>query len=248
MSNKSYFQQLSENLQEEVNQLKKLILEKSAFQPPTEIDYPATYDPNNPNKGGYAGLGVGAAANPTMIVANPKVIAQNIGLGTMLDKVVGDSFTKTNLPTTVPLASNVGYGLGLGYDKNTFTNTAKFVNQFGSQVLDDSQLDDPEQSRYINWKRMNDAVQNYHSQRVKQNLSKGYLFKGDVSRDGYEQGIPDTYNRNVFIPKNVKKVVDDTTNAILGKNKSFKGKNVSGYVKNMSGPEFQRFQNTWSKK
>lgn len=254
MANKSNFQLLAENLSDEIKNLKreisfkKFLLEYSGIPNVDGMvdEYATTQAGALSNTGKIAGLGVGAAANASAIVANPRVVVQSLSLKGAEPFVISEPNIQGGIRTGKPIVQNLGFGMGLGYDQQTFNNTLNFIRQYSTvdSAMSDAETDDPEQSTYINWKTMNSAVHNYQSQRIKDQLARAGMFNGSIT-DPYSQGLADTYNLNLMLPGKLRKVVDDTANSILGKQTS-KGKQVNGYVRNLSRGEFDRFANTWS--
>lgn len=243
--NKSNFQLLAEELEKEIVELKKEVgirqqlLEKSPTPGITPVEYITDYDAVSPNKGTVAGLGVGAAANPTAVVLNPALISAAKG------RILPD--TDSRVVKYKPYYSNnVGNLMGFGLDQKSFERARDFIKQYsppdGGGVVE---KDDPEESIALDWKKLNNAVSNYNSQKVKDVLSRNHLFKGDAATSNYEQGLSDQYQ--VFtLGKRAKKAVDDTVNHILGKPKKSKGKQVSGYVRKMSESQEKSFNDRWT--
>lgn len=254
MATQSNYQLLAENLATDINDLqkrinfKKYLLEYAAGNiPQLGDDYATSAEEALSNSGKYAGLGVGAAANPSAVVANPRVVVQSLGLKGAEPFVIGKPNITGGITTKEPITRNIGFGMGFGYDDNTFKATVDFVNRYASteNTMGDAETDDPEQATYLNWRRMNSAVHNYQSQRIKDQLTRAGIFNGNVT-DPYAEGLSDKYNLNLYLPRGLRKIVDDTANSILGKAGSSKGKQVNGYVRNLSRGEFNRFANTWS--
>lgn len=243
---KSNFQMLSEELEQEVGSLlnevnsKKKLLE--AAPPPTfggkESDYPTVFNALQPNVGNVAGFGVGAAANPSAVVLNPGVLSAAKG------RILPDADPRV-VKYQPYYSNNLATMMGLGIDQATFQRAKEFINLYspvdGSGVVE---KDDPEQSVALDWKRLNKAVSLYNSQRVKEKLAQNNLFNGNVS-DPYSQGVPDTYQRFV-LGKRAQKAVEDTVTNILGKPSKSKGKEVTGYVRQLSQGQKQRMGNMWS--
>lgn len=254
MANKSNFQLLAENLSDDIKNLKKEISFKKYLLEYSSIgnidgmvdEYATTQSGALSNSGKVAGLGVGDAANASAIVANPRVVVQSLALKGAEPFVISQPNIRGGFETAKPITQNIGFGMGLGYDPQTFTNTVNFVRQYSTidSAMNDAETDDPEQATYLNWQRMNSAVHNYQSQKIKDQLTRAGMFNGSIT-DPYSQGLSDAYNLNLMLPGKLRRVVDDTSKSILGQ-QPLKGKNVSGYVRNLSRGEFNRFANTWS--
>lgn len=238
--NKSNFQLLAEELEQEILgiakdlKIKKQLLEAA---PQPELDYPTTINPSQPNKGGYAGFGVGAAANAAAVVMNPALISAAKG------KILPDADPRV-VKYKPYYSNNLATMMGLGVDMATFNRAKEFINQYSPADGGVAEKDDPEQSVALDWKRLNKAVSNYNSQRVKEKLAQNNLFQGDL-QDPYAQGVPDTYQR-YYLGKRAQKAVENTVTNILGKPSKSKGKDVAGYVKQLSQSQKQRMGNIWS--
>lgn len=242
--NKSNFQLLAEELENEIAELTKEVrirqqlLEKAPPLVPS-FDYLSTIDSTSPNKGTIAGFGVGAAANQAAIVLNPNVLAAAKG------RILADADPRV-VKYKPYYSNNIGNMMGFGLDQKSFERARDFIKQYsppdGGGVVE---KDDPEESVALDWKKLNNAVSNYNSQKVKDVLSRNHLFKGDAATSNYEQGLSDQYQ--VFtLGKRAKKAVDDTVNHILGKPKKSKGKQVSGYVRKMSESQEKSFNDRWT--
>lgn len=245
--NKSNFQLLAEELEEEILELskelkiKKQLLEASPSPPPPKVDFPDFYDPSTPNKGGYAGLAVGPAANTAAVVLNPALISATKG------KILPDVDPRV-VKYKPYYSNNLATMMGLGLDMNTFNRAKEFINQYSSKdgalSTGVTEKDDPEESVALDWKRLNNAVSNFTGQKTKELLSKNYLFKGPANSN-YEQGLSDKYQ--VFVPgKKARKIADETANYILGKPNKSKGKNVEEMVRKLSSNQMNRFSSTWT--
>jgi hypothetical protein len=240
---KSNFQILAEELEKDIVKLakevnfRKQLLEKAPNPSPGKIDYTADYNPVQPNIGAVAGLGVGAAANPSAVVLNPNVLAAAKG------RILADADPRVvkYQPYT---ANNIGSMMGFGLDDASFNRAKEFVGQYGDNNGGVAEKDDPEETVALDWKRLNNAVSNYNSQRVKEKLIQNNLFRGDT-KNPYEQGVNDQYQ--VFtLGKRSRKAVDDTVNHILGTPKKSKGKEVNAYVRTLSQGQKDRLGNMWS--
>ena len=240
---KSNFQILAEDLEQEVINLKKEIsvkkqlLEKAPTPDFGKIDYSADYNPVQPNTGGIAGLAIGAAANPAAVVLNPNVLAAAKG------RILADTdprVVKYQPPSTNNLATMMGFGI----DDASFARARDFINQYAPSDGGMAEKDDPEQSVALDWKRLNNAVSNYNSQKVKEKLIQNNLFRGDTTNP-YEQGVSDQYQRFV-LGKKAQKTVEDTVTNILGKPTKSKGKEVTAIVRSLSQAQQNRLGNMWS--
>lgn len=243
--NKSNFQMLSEELEQEVSNLvkevkiRKQLLEKAPG--PTVGDEGIPPYPSNPNvvptNAGYIAGTYGV--NADTIVQNPNVLASVKGVITRdADRRVAryKPYYSDNLATM----------MGFGIDQASFQRAKEFINMYSQDEADGSvpEKDDPEQSTALDWKKLNRAVSNYNSQRVKDELIKSNLFRGDKTNP-YEQGVADTYQR-FYLGKKAQKAVEDTVTNILGKPGRSKGKDVAGYVRKLSQDQQARMQNIWS--
>lgn len=245
--NKSNFQILSEELEQEVSNLvkevkiRKQLLEKAPG--PTVGDegippYPSNPDVVPTNAGYIAGT---YGVNADTIVQNPNIY----------DAVKGQRgpYSDPRITKFKPYYSdNLATMMGFGIDSGTFQKAKEFIKMYspdgGMDFDPDSSTDDPEQSPAIKWQNLNRAVSNFNSQRTKDILSKNHLFRGDVTNP-YEQGVADTYQR-FNLGKKAQKAVEDTVTNILGKPSRAKGKDVAGYVRKLSQDQQARMQNIWS--
>ena len=206
-----------------------------------KMDYVTAYNAVDINTGGIAGLAVANAANPLAVVLNPNVLSAVKG------KRFADSDRRV-VKYRPPQSSNLATMMGLGIDQNTFNRAKEFINQYfpntDSDFTNVSDRDDPEQSTSLSWQKLNAAVSNYNSQNVKDMLTKNNLFRG-TNQSNYEQGMSDQYQR-FNLGKRAQKAVEDTVTNILGKPSRFRGKNVSGYIRQLSQGQKNRMANTWS--
>jgi hypothetical protein len=241
--NKSNFQLLSEDLEKEVLDLqkeiknKKQLLEKAPDPSFGKADYSADYSVLQPNIGGFAGFGVGDAANPSAIVMNPNVLAAAKG------KILPDADPRV-VKYQPYYSNNLATMMGLGVDMATFARAKEFMNMYSPVDGGVAEKDDPEQSVALDWKRLNNAVSAHSTQRIKEKLSQNHLFNGNGS-DPYSQGVPDTYQRFV-VGKKAQKAVEDTVTNILGKPSKSRGKDVTGYVRQLSQGQKERMGSMWS--
>lgn len=242
---KSNFQLLAEELEKEViNLAKDLRVKKQLLEAAPapgfggKTDYATAYNVEAPNVGDIAGFGVGAAANPSAIVMNPAVLSAAKG------KIVPD--VDPRIVKYQPYYSNnLATMMGLGIDSATFARAAEFMNMYSPVDGGMAEKDDPEQSVALDWKRLNHAVSNHLSQRTKDKLTQNHLFRGPVTSN-YEQGVSDAYQR-FDLTKRARKVADETAQEILtGKINRSKGKDVAGYVRQLSQGQKQRMGNIWS--
>lgn len=243
--NKSNFQMLSEELEQEVSNLvkevkiRRQLLEKAPGPDFGKVDYATVYDADAINDGGLAGLAVGPAANPLAVVMNPAVLAATKG------KITPDVDSKVAKYKPY-YSTNLATMMGLGIDSATFNRAKEFIAMYSNdgEYETVASTDDPEQSTALDWKKLNRAVSNYNSQKVKDELIKSNLFRGDKTNP-YEQGVADTYQR-FYLGKKAQKAVEDTVKNILGKPTRSKGKDVAGYVKKLSQDQKARMGNIWS--
>lgn len=242
--NKSNFQMLSEELEQEVSNLvkevkiRRQLLEKAPGPDFGKVDYATAYDADAINDGGLAGLAVGSAANPLAVVMNPAVLAATKG------KITPDVDSKVAKYKPY-YSTNLATMMGLGIDSATFKRAAEFMNMYSPVDGGMAEKDDPEQSTALDWKRLNHAVSNHLSQKTKDKLTQSYLFRGPITSN-YEQAVSDAYQR-FDLTKRARKVADETAQEILsGKTNRSKGKDVSGYIRQLSQGQQDRMANTWS--
>ena len=245
--NKSNFQILAEELEQEVSTLakefrvKKQLLEASPAPDFGKQDYAVSYlNADDINLGGVAGLAVGNAANPLAVVLNPAVLAATKG------KITPDVDPRV-IKYKPYYSTNLATMMGLGLDINTFNRAKEFINMYGGdgEYETVASTDDPEQSTALDWKKLNHAVSNYNSQRVKDELIKSNLFRGD-KKNPYEQGVADTYQR-FDLTKRARKVANETAQEILtGKISKSRGKEVSAYIRQLSQGQKDRMASSWS--
>lgn len=152
---KSYYQQLFENLSTEVSSLKKQINSKKMLleyfggggSMPADTSYPISYDPIKPNTGSVAGFGVGPAANPSAIVQNPAVIQQYLGVDDgVMANILGTSSMLKGVGVIHSSGQNAGFGMGLGVRPEIMKNVRQFMASHGvdSKIVDDASTDDPD--------------------------------------------------------------------------------------------------------
>lgn len=243
--NKSNFQMLSEELEQEVSNLvkevrvRKQLLEKApGATPGTESLPPFPSDPNvvPANAGFIAGT---YGVNADTIVQNPNVLAGVKGRITP----DADSRVRRFKPYT---SNNLATMMGLGIDDASFSRAKEFIRQYGdpNDVDGVAETDDPEESTALSWKKLNHAVSRYNSMKVKDELNRNHLFRGP-NGSNYDQALPDTYQR-FNLGKKAQKTVEDTVTHILGKPTKSKGKDVSGYVRKLSEDQKARMGNIWS--
>jgi len=134
--------------------------------------------------------------------------------------------------------------MGLGIDQSTFQRAKEFMNMYSPVDGGVVEKDDPEQSTALDWKRLNQAVSIHNSQRIKETLAKNHVFSGNAT-DPYSQGVPDTYQRFV-LGKKAQKAAEEAASHILGKPTKSKGKEVSGYVRQLSQAQKERMGSMWS--
>lgn len=242
--NKSNFQILAEELEEEVStmarefNIKKQLLEKAPPPDFGKVDYATAYDAEELNLGGIAGLAVGAAANPLAVVMNPNVLSAVKG------KILPDADPRITKYQPY-YSSNLATMMGLGIDPATFKRAADFMNMYSPTDGSLAEKDDPEQSTALDWKRLNHAVSNHLAQKAKEKLSQNHLFRGPATSN-YEQAVSDSYQR-FDLTKRARKVADQTANEILtGKVNKLKGRDVDGYVRQLSQGQKNRMANTWN--
>lgn len=245
--NKSNFQILAEELEQEVSNLskefrvKKQLLEKAPAPDFGKQDYAVSYlDAEDTNLGGIAGLAVGDAANPLAVVMNPAVLSATRG------KITPDVDPRV-IKYNPYYSTNLATMMGLGIDINTFNRAKEFINMYSTdgEYETVASTDDPEQSTALDWKRLNHAVSNHLAQKTKDKLSQNHLFRGPATSN-YEQAVSDSYQR-FDLTKRARKVADQTANEILtGKVNKLKGRDVDGYVRQLSQGQKDRMANTWS--
>lgn len=242
--NKSNFQLLAEELEQEVIYLakeiqsKKNLLEKAPDPVPSQESlppYPSNPNVVPPNQGFVAGT---YGVNADTIVQNPNVLAS----------VKGQIFKDAD-PRVVKYkpyySDNLATMMGFGIDKASFDRAKTFINQYAPPDGGVAEKDDPEQTTALDWKRLNNAVSNYNTQKTKDTLINSYLFRGNVT-DQYAQGVADGYQR-FDLTKRAKKVADETAQEILtGKSSRAKGKDVAGYIRQLSQGQKERMGNIWS--
>jgi hypothetical protein len=257
---KSYYQQLFENLYTEVSSLKKQINSKKMLleyfggggSVPNDTTYPSVYDPKNPNTGNVAGFGVGAAANPAAIVQNPAVIQQYLGVD---DGVMANIFGASSMLKGVGVihssAQNAGFGMGLGVRPEIMKNVKQFLSLNGvdSKIVDDASADDPDEPKFTPWQEMNQAVSNYSLKKAKEALKPWGLYNGDIDHNQYPEALSDKFN--VFLPdlsRRKRSEIDKVSQQIAGKPvKASKGKSVDARVRQMTGAQMNRFKSIWEK-
>ena len=107
----------------------------------------------------------------------------------------------------------------------------------------------PDGPKFTPWQQINRAVSNYSMKKTKENLQSWGLHKGEITHHEMPNALSDKYN--VFLPdlsKRRMKELEDVKSEISGQPaKRSKGRSVSGYVRNLSKPEYERFQSTWTK-
>lgn len=257
---KSYYQQLFENLSTEVGSLKKQINSKKMLLEyyggggvmPGDTTYPATYDPLKPNTGNIAGFGVGAAANPSAIVQNPAVIQQYLGVGdSVMANIYGANSILKGVGVIHSSGQNAGFGMGLGVKPEIMRNVKQFLamNGVNSKTVDDAATDDPEDPQYTPWQQMNQAVSNYSLKKAKEALKPWGLYNGDIDHNQYPEALSDKFN--VFLPdlsRRKRSEIDRVSQQIAGKPvKASKGKSVDARVRQMTGAQMNRFKSIWEK-
>jgi hypothetical protein len=257
---KLYYQQLFENLSEEVSSLKKQINNKKMLLEyyggggtvPGDTTYPATFDPNKPNTGNVAGFGVGAAANPSAIVQNPAVIQQYLGVDDgVMATIYGTSSKLSGVGVIHSSGPNAGFGMGLGVKPEIMKNVKQFLamNGVNSAVIDDAATDDPDGPKYTPWQQMNQAVSNYSLKKAKEALRPWGLYNGDIDHNQYPEALSDKFN--VFLPdlsRRKRAEIDRVSQQISGKPvKATKGKSVDARVRQMTGAQMDRFKSIWQK-
>lgn len=257
---KSYYQQLFENLSQEVSTLKKQINNKKMLLEyaggpnvnPGESVYPATYDPKQPNVGGIAGLAVGAAANPAAVIQNPAVIQQYLGVDdSVMPSIYGTSSKLSGVGVIHSAGPNAGFGMGLGVKPDIMKNIRQFManNGINSAMVDDAATDDPDGPKYTPWQQMNQAVSNYSLKKAKESLKPWGLYNGDIDHNQYPEALSDKFN--VFLPdlsRRKRAEIDKVSQQIAGKPvKASKGKSVDARVRQMTGAQMNRFKSIWEK-
>jgi len=245
--NKSNFQLLAEELEKEISTLTKEVrvkqqLLESAPAPGFggKTDYSTSYDVLQPNVGDIAGFGVGPSANPSAIVMNPAVLAAIKG------KITPDVDPRV-VKYRPYYSNNLATMMGLGLDMNTFNRAKEFINMYSNdgEYETVASTDDPEQKAAIDWKKLNNAVSNFNSQKVKNTLSQNHIFRGAVTSN-YEQGVNDNYQR-FDLTKRARKVANETAQEILtGKISKSRGKEVSAYIRQLSQGQKDRMANSWN--
>jgi hypothetical protein len=255
---KSYYQQLFENLSEEVSILKKQIINRKMLLEasgnpgvmPGDTVYPATYDPTKPNTGGIAGFGVGAAANASAVIQNPAVIQQYLGVGdSVMPSILGTSSKVSGVGVIHSSGQNSGFGMGLGVNPDIMKNVKQFLamNGVNSAVIDDAAPDDPDGPKYTPWQQMNQAVSNYSLKKAKEALKPWGLYNGDIDHNQYPEALSDKFN--VFLPdlsRRKRAEIDRVSQQIAGKPvKPSKGKSVDARVRQMTGAQMNRFKSIW---
>jgi hypothetical protein len=255
---KLYYQQLFENLSDEVYSLKKQINNKKMLLEyyggggimPGDTTYPATFDPNKPNTGNIAGFGVGAAANPSAIVQNPAVIQQYFGVGdSVMPSILGTNSKVSGVGVIHSSARNTGFGMGLDVRPEIMRNVKQFLSMNGvnSDIVDYASTDDPEDPQYTPWQQMNQAVSNYSLKKAKEALKPWGLYNGDIDHNQYPEALSDKFN--VFLPdlsRRKRSEIDRVSQQIAGKPvKASKGKSVDARVRQMTGAQMNRFKSIW---
>jgi hypothetical protein len=257
---KLYYQQLFENLSEEVSSLKKQINNKKMLLEyfggggvmPDDTAYPSVYNPKEPNTGGVAGFGVGAAANPTAIVQNPAVIQQYLGVDDgVMANILGSKTMLKGVGVIHNSGQNAGFGMGLGVKPEIMKNIKQFLSMHGvdSKIVDDASTDDPDGPKFTPWQEMNQAVSNYSLKKAKEALKPWGLYNGDIDHNQYPEALSDKYN--VFLAdlsRRKRSEIDRVSQQIAGKPvKASKGKSVDARVRQMTGAQMNRFKSIWEK-
>jgi hypothetical protein len=215
---KSIFQNLSESLEKEIFFLKKEINHKISLLEAAPTGggekLPPTLTVGDPivpsNQGFVAGL---YGSNADTVVQNPNVISavrkeKQQDKGVRADRAVAPY---------KPLTNNIGMGMGFGQDDWTFNQTKNFINQHAE--IDDiiAQTDDPEQTTYLSWKQVNNAVGNYTGKTLKGILNNWGLVT-NAGMKAYDDGVGDKYS--VYIPDlALRKKVEDIAHNMMGKPK-----------------------------
>lgn len=246
---KSNYQILNEKLEKEVTELFYKVQQQNALIESSGIGvgdggidpgYNGSIAASLQNKGYITGL---AGGNSDAIVANPPIIDKTAK--TLKGEMKPGMFGFDSAPQKPMTANNIGLGMGLALGDQEFAATRDFVRQYSkSYEMDPTQQFDPEDVGYISWKTVNSAVSARENERLQSALQNAGLKAQTVT--GYGQALDDTYNLNLYMPKGAKKAVDNATNSIMGKASKSKGKEVNGYVRKLSNPEFNRFSNTWT--
>jgi hypothetical protein len=140
--NKSNFQLLSEELEKEVMVFqkeiknKKQLLEKAPDPSFGKEDYSTVINIEQPNVGGLAGFGVGAAANASAIVMNPNVLAAAKG------RILADADPRV-VKYQPYYSNNLATMMGLGVDMATFARAKEFMNMYSPVDGGVAEKDDP---------------------------------------------------------------------------------------------------------
>jgi hypothetical protein len=245
--NKSNFQILSEELEQEVSNLlkeskiKQELLEKSIDPSVSAFEYVDTINPIAPNTGNISGFAVGPAANIGAVVVNPNVLAAAKG------KILPDADKRASLTKFKPLTSNnLATMMGFGVDDVTFQRAKDFIKMYhpdhNSTV---AEKDDPEQDVTVDWKELNRAVSHFNSVKIKSVLSQSGLFNGSATNP-YTPGLSSEY-QNFNVNDNAQRIVANTISHILGKLPPFKGNQISGYVRKLSQNQKRRMEDTWNR-
>lgn len=235
---------LAEELYEEIISLQNQIDEKltllEAPTPPPKptpgpdadpyaIDNPNTVPPNNGYIAGIAGV------NADAVIANPTVIAQNSELATKVGIRPTVSPTQINYGTQVKphYTDNIGLGLGIGMPQDHFEASKEFVSKYGKNISILTQKNDPQQTSYISWKNMNNAVSNYRDQAIKTQLNNWGLY-GDMDfTQNYPSALSDRYNVNVA-DLAMRKKLKTTENSIAGTPPKARGGAVNKKISNIT--------------
>jgi hypothetical protein len=242
---KSNFQLLAEELNQEIQDLdreikiRRTLLEKAPGPSLSVEAIPAwtgTPDILPTNSGFIAGT---YGMNADTVVRNPNVLAATKG------KITPDADPRVKRYKPA-YSNNLATMMGLGIDDASFNRAKEFIKQYGdpNQVDRFEDTDDPEQSSSLSWKKLNNAVSRYQSQKVKDALSRNHLFRGP-NGSNYEQALPDTYQRFV-LGKKAQKAVEDVVGAISGKEPKARGKQVKSFLNRIKGTQSQRMNDRWS--
>lgn len=218
--NKSNFQLLAEELEQEINILskeitmkKRMLTEKAPGPTPSAEGIPPF--PSNPNVvPANAGFIAGTyGVNGDVVAKNPNVISAGKKGRGFRDPTPGSD------PRTAPYkphySNNFGSMLGFGVDDNTFSRTRDFIKQYNitSDALADT--DDPAEEVSVSWQKLNNAVSNYNAQRIKDELVKAGLFRQANNQAAFPNALGDQYN--VFIPDlALRKKLEDHAKEVMG--------------------------------
>jgi hypothetical protein len=145
------------------------------------------------NKGYISGL---AGGNSDAVVANPSIIDKT---AKTLAGVQLGAFTYDKTPQKPLAANNIGLGMGLGFDDNSFANTRNFVNKYSlTYRTDPYQQIDSQELGYLSWKAVNDAVAMRDSENLKNTLYKWGLYS--ATDNGSYPDLPQEDEYSVFDP------------------------------------------------